>query len=839
MLVITIITNYLNSFMKGFFLLTLLFITTGLSAQMPGTGGGERMGTNPGAMAREGMVSGLVLESGSEIPMEFVNIVLFRARDSVMVTGTITDAAGKFNLKDLPFGRFYLTANFIGYEKLVVDSVMINPQSKSMNIGTIHLNLAATTLEGVEIVADKDRVSYQIDKKIVNVSQDLKSAGGTAIDVLENVPSVKVDIEGNVTMRGSGNFTVLVDGRPSVLEASDALQQIPSASIDHIEIITNPSVKFDPDGTAGIINVVTKKTKSSGLNGIVNASIGTNNKYSGDILLNYRTGKLNFFGGVDYRKWNMRAEGESENLTYSGDTTYYRLTDSRNRMNRDGYGFKAGMDYFLSDQATLTLSGKYGYYGFGRNRNGEMSFYSDPVISEDYATSLNTSEREGNYYEVTANYLQKLDAKGQKLEVMGFFSNRTGDDLEEQEETPTNADWESIGPAEDKIRTIEADNSFDYLIKADYTLPFGEKSKLEAGYQSRFYIDEERYDFYDYDTLFNAWTENELYSNDVDFRRDIHALYSTYANEWKGFGFQLGLRGEYSYRSVKNIKSAEASILERFDLFPSVHLSKGFLENQQVMLSYSRRINRVRAQMLDPFVSYMDPYNIRQGNPDLRDEYIDSYDLGYQYKFEKSFIALDVYYRVTHNLISRITTMQDNGLLLTTFENQDKDHTLGSELTWNGDVTKWLNLFATADVFYYRLQGESEGNTVDEDNFTWETRLTASIKLKHDIRFQLTGSYEGPNITVQGREEGYFMSSLSARKDFFERKLSVTLTGRDIFRSAKQEQTTSGDGFYNYSRFQRESPMIMLNVSYRINNYRQPARQENERNGGGDDDMDM
>jgi outer membrane receptor protein involved in Fe transport len=801
-------------------------------------GGGQRSGMESAGMPKEGMITGRVLENGSGIPMEFVNIVLFRAKDSTMVTGTITDAAGKFSMKELPFGRFYLTANFIGYEKTIKDSLFINPQQKSMDIGTISLNIAATNLEGVEIVADRDRVTYQLDKKIVNVSQDLKSAGGTAIDVLENVPSVKVDIEGNVTMRGSGSFTVLIDGRPSVLEANDALQQIPAASIDHIEIITNPSVKFDPDGTAGIINVVTKKTKAAGLNGIVNASIGTNNKYSADALFNYRTGKVNLFAGADYRLWNMRAEGESENLTYSGDTTFYRITDSHNKMNRDGYGFKAGIDYFINDQATLTLSGKYGYYDFGRNRNGDMTFYSDPIMDQEYAHSKNSSEREGTYYEATANYVRKLDQKGQKLELMGFFSNRNGDDREEQEEFPTDSEWNPVGPAEDMVLTIETDNSFDYLIKADYTLPFNTVSKLEAGYQSRFYIDEELYDFYDFDTLYNSWTENELYSNDVDFRRDIHSLYSTYANEWKGFGFQLGLRGEYSYRSIKNVKSDEASVLDRFDLFPSIHISKGFLENQQVMLSYSRRINRVRAQMLDPFVSYMDPYNIRQGNPDLKDEYIDSYDLGYQYKFEKSFIALDVYYRVTHNLISRITTMQDNGILLTTFENQNKDHALGGEITWNGDVTKWLNLFATADAYYYRLEGEAEGEAVDEDDFTWEARLTASIKLKHDIRFQLTGSYVGPKITVQGREEGYFMSNLSARKDFFERKLSVTLSGRDLFRSAKQEQTTSGEGFYNHSLFRRESPMIMLNVSYRINNYKQQNRQDNmDRNG--DDDMDM
>jgi outer membrane receptor protein involved in Fe transport len=707
-----------------------------------------------------------------------------------------------------------------------------------IDAGTMQLDVSAQLLDGVEIVGDRNRVTYQVDKKIVNVSQDLKSAGGTAIDVLENVPSVKVDIEGNVTMRGSGNFTVLVDGRPSVLESSDALQQIPAAAIDHIEIITNPSVKYDPDGTAGIINVITKKSKTGGLNGIVNASAGTRNKYSADILLNYRAGKFNVFGGADFRVMNFRGEGESEDRTSRGDTTEYRMSDSEGRMNRDGYGFKAGFDYFINPQTTFTLSGKYGVYGFGRDRDANMTFFTDPESVESYTRSFNSSERSGDFYEVTANYVKNIDERGQKLEVMGFFSSRTGDDSEEQQEYATDSAWSQIAPPDDQVYTVEVDQSFDYLLKADYVLPFTQKSKMESGVQARFYRDDEQYDFFEYDTLQNAWVEDNLYSNDVDFRRDIFSAYSTYSNEWKGFGFQLGLRGEYAYRSIKNAQSAEASVLDRFDLFPSAHISRALGERHELMLSYSRRINRVRAQMLDPFISYQDPYNIRQGNPDLKDEYIDSYDLGYQFKLEKSFFAFDAYYRMTHNLISRVTTLQDDGILLTTFENQNKDYSLGSELSWNGDVTRWLNVFAMTDLYYYRLKGESEGEPVDDETFSWDARLTLSMKFKYDLRFQLTGSYEGPEITVQGTEEGTFMSSVSVRKDFFERKLSLTLTGRDIFRSAKMESTSSGDGFYNYSLVKRESPVFMLNVSYRINNYRQQNRQDGmERNG--DDDMDL
>lgn len=828
--------------MRYFFVLLFLAATSHVHSQSPGQGNRGGPGTASG-MPAEGLVTGQVIDDYSGVPMEFVNIVLFSIKDSSMITGTITDQQGKFSLQGLTYGRFYLTANFIGFERLILDSVFLNPNKKSRDVGVIRLKPAATNLEGIEIVADKDRVVYQVDKKIVNVSQDLKSAGGTAIDVLENVPSVKVDIEGNVSLRGSGNFTVLVDGRPSILDANDALQQIPAANIDHIEIITNPSAKYDPDGAAGIINVITKKRQEDGLNGIINASIGTKNKYSADVLLNYRLGKFNFFGGADYGNRQFSGKGESENETRQPDTDFtgYRFTKAENKMKRDGYGFKGGIDFFATSKSTFNLSGKYGFFGFGRDRYTWNEFTSAPVSQDYYTIAENLSRREGNFYEVTANYLQKFGDKGEKLEVMAFFSNRKSDDEENQAEFPTDPDWENPGDPVSLVRTIETGDTYDYLVKADYSLPFNEKSRLEAGYQSRFFNDTEDYEFTEFDTLTGEWILNPKYTSAFEFYRNIHSLYSTYSNEWKGFGFQAGLRGEYAARNINNTQSAEEFPMDKFDIFPSIHVSKQFLEKNQFLASYSRRINRVSGRMLDPTVSYWDPYNMRQGNPALEDEYADSYDLGYQRKFKgPSFLALEAYYRITNNKITDITTLMDDGVYLRTYENLNRDYSLGAEISGNFDVTPWLNLFASSNLYNYRLQGTLDGEEVNQQSTNWDARLTASFKFKYDIRLQFSGNYSGPSVTAQGRTEGSFMSSLSARKDFFNRKLSVTLTGRDIFRTAKYEYTTSGQGFYSYSYMQRESPVFMLNVSYRINNYRQtPQRQaENgDRNGG--EEMDM
>lgn len=813
-------------------LILLLFVIPQIYPQEPGPGKGNG---NPSTMPRDGMITGVVLESQSQQPMEFVNVVLYRMKDSVMVTGTITDASGKFTLKEVPYGRFYLIVNFIGYERKHIDQVMLNPQQKIADLGKISLALAAENLEGVEIIGDKQRVVYQIDKKVVNVSQDIQSAGGTAVDVLENVPSVRVDIEGNVSLRGSSSFTVLVDGRPTVLESSDALQQIPANTIDRIEIITNPSVKYDPDGTAGIINVVMKKQVQKGFNGIVNASVGTKDKYSSDLLLNYRIGKVNVFGGGDWSKRRFSSEGNSTDETYYTDTTNYRYTTSEGTMNRNAYGIRGGLDYYMTDNSLISFSGRYGSHSGGRNSISNLHIYDVPATTQTYTVSDNSSDRGEDFYELNANFQQKFNNIGHQLDVMAYYSSEWGDDWEEQKESYADSIWNVYDNFKSYIKTNETSYSNEFVLKADYVLPLDKKGKIEAGYQSKLDFENEDYIFNDFDTIQNEWVENDVYTNEFDFKRDIHSLYGIYSNQWKGFGYQLGLRGEYTYRNIKNVKSPDASVVERVDPFPSFHISWQIFEKDQFLLSYSRRVERVRGWFLDPFVSYMDPYNVRQGNPDLLDEFIDSYDLGYQRKFDGSYISLESYYRITRNKISRVKILQDDGVMLNTFQNMNNDYSLGGELSSNIEVTKWLNIFASVDFYQYWLKGEIEGESVDQSSFNWNTRLNANMKFKYDIRVQFSGNYQGPSVTAQGRSEGFFVSNLSARKDLFQRKLSITLSARDLFRTAKRESTTTGSGFYSYEYMRREAPVVMLTLSFRINDYKKTEqRQQNGENGGDD-----
>jgi len=271
----------------------------------------------------KGKIVGTIVEKGTETPMEFANIAVYKETDSTLVTGSITNEKGLFEITDLDYGDYYLVANFIGFDEENVVDIKLNRSNRVYNLGEINLAPSTVAIGEVNVVADKAAVEYKLDKKVVNVSQVISAIGGTAVDVLENTPSVQVDIEGNVSLRGSGNFTVLIDGRPSVLSGSDALRQIPSSAIENIEIITNPSAKYEPDGAAGIINLVMKKNSMNGLNGIVNASVGTGEKYRSDFMLNYRFEKLNLFFGADWRDEINNGETGSERETYYNDTTEF------------------------------------------------------------------------------------------------------------------------------------------------------------------------------------------------------------------------------------------------------------------------------------------------------------------------------------------------------------------------------------------------------------------------------------------------------------------------------------------------------------------------------------
>lgn len=796
-------------------------------------------GADPIADAsKNGKIKGVVVDQSTGNPMEYANIALYNKSDSALVTGSITNLKGEFEIKGIAPGEYYLEAHFIGFEKTRVPEIKISSDVKLFDSGNIKLAPHTREIGGVEVVASKAAIEYKLDKKVVNVSQVISAAGGTAVDVLENTPSVQVDIEGNVSLRGSSNFTVLIDGRPSVLKGTDALRQIPASALENIEIITNPSAKYDPDGMAGIINLVMKKNVLGGLNGIVNASAGTGDKYKGDFTLNYRTKKYNLFGGLDWRDETNLGTMKSTRETYRNDSTFFLTLDGKRNFVRGGNTAKAGMDLFLSKKSTLSLSGEYGKSKNNAVGGGKIRNYSAPAKNDQYSVSENLMTNENDMYSATLNFQHRFNDKGHRIEAMAFYSSSSGESKTTEDETITNNSWIETNQFVSRISSVQNEKLNSTRMKLDYTNPFNKTSRLEAGFQARLESQNQSFSFQDFDLIKNLWASNPLFSSTTDYQNDIYAVYFTLSSKIGKLDYMAGLRGELNIRDIQNSNLSKNAELNRFDIFPSLHVSYKPKETSEWMASYSRRVNRPMGRELDPTPGYMSRYTIWYGNPNLKPEFTDSYETGFMQRFGKSFASLDLFHRITHNKIDRIQTPEENGIISMRPENFDRDFSTGIELTTNINATKWLLLNGTLSTYYYRITGVLDNVEFNRKSSNVDGRLNATAKISADGRLQLTGFYRGPSVSAQGNSSAMLFTNVSYRHEFMKKKLAATLSLQDIFGTARFERESFGDTFKSWFRMQREPRVFMLTLSYKINNFKTENR-ENQSGGNRGEGMDF
>jgi len=810
----------------------LFSLSTNMMAQRPGGGQGREM-------PKIGILSGTVLDEQGT-PVEYATVSLFSMRDSKLVTGGITNAKGYFKIKEIKLGVYKVHIKFIGFNTKEIKPVYLLPkgrgkgQGTEQDLGKLNLEGSSVEIDDVNVVADKSHVQYKIDKKIVNVSQDINSAGGSAVDILENTPSVNVDIDGNVELRGSSNFTVLVDGKPTVLEASEVLQQIPANVIENIEIITNPSAKFDPDGAAGIINVIMKKKKSQGFNGVVNLSANTQKGYKGNVLLNYKTGKFNFTAGVDYRDEMRYGNGMQNRITYYPDTTYYMNYEGDRNMNIYGYGFKGGVDYYINDNNTLSLSGRYGTREFSRNSNSYYHEWSLPTSIDDYYLRDNDLGYSGSSYKFDLNYTLKLKKPDQKLEALLYYSNWDGKRFDDQFKYLTDSEGNIIDNNPEKRKSDQINLRENFRYKLDFTSPIGTNGLFEAGYHGRYEIKPSDYQYSNFNESTGEWEIDLEKSNKVDYTRNIQAVYSTYASKIASFDYKIGLRAEYTDRLLDQYTTGDKFAVNRFDFFPSAYLTKELNKKQQLQLSYSRRINRPRTRNLNPFPNYSDPLNIRVGNPNLEPEFVDSYELNFQNRFKKSFISVEAFYRRKNNLITRVNILGEGNVVYRTYDNLNHDNSLGAELMANLQFNKWWKLNGSGSVYYYSIIGEIGEEDISTESLNWKLRLNNTFSFKSNTRIQLSGFYTGPSVTAQGNREAFYFANLAVRQDFLKKKFTLTAQLRDIFNTMGHSFTSDTQDFYTYSEFTRVGQVVTLSLTYRINNYKE--KRKNGRNG--DDDSE-
>ena len=751
-------------------------------------------------------ITGKVVDPAIDATIEYANIILIQQKTQKQFSGTTSDKEGLFVLKGVKPGVYTLQVKFMGYHQYNREDIRVKPGQEQIDLGKIELEQAILMLEGVQVEAEEAPIEYKIDKKVINVSKQFTSLSGSAVEVLENVPSVRVDIDGNVSLRGSSSFMVLIDNRPSVLDANEALQQIPASSIENIEIITNPSAKYDPDGTSGIINIITKKKSLNGQSGMVNLNAGLDEKYGGDFLINFRQEKFTAYVSANYNSRNFPGTSKSENRTFSDDTTSYIYSSGDSKRKMESYGIRGGLDLYPSKNDLIRFGFRYGYRSMNNNRSQDYDEWTIPGFLHNLYTSSSIWKRDGDYYSLNMDYQHKFAKKGHEISAAIQSSHREGD----EEATNQLLQGNTITSGQSSTENGPGDN---IRVKMDYTLPLRENDKFEAGFQSRISESEDGTTMSDYEPVTGIYVLQPQFSHSIQYNRKIHSIYTIYSGETGPLGFQGGLRGEYTYRTIELVGEAQEFKIDRWDLFPTVHFSYEFSKGNQTMVSYTRRIERPRGYYLEPFLTWTDAYNVRQGNPGLKPEYIDSFEWGYQKQINKSIFSIESYYRITNNKVERVRSIYETNIFLHSIENVGKDYTLGVEMMVNHDLIKWWNLNLMGDVYRYRVEGVLYDSDFSRKSNNWSARLNNTFKLGTSTRIQINGMYNSPTVSSQGRREGFFMANAGVKQEFIKNKLSATLQIRDIFSSSKHEHIYEGPGFYSSSEHERKSPMVTIDIN--------------------------
>jgi outer membrane cobalamin receptor len=773
-----------------------------------------------GQSTNNGTISGKVFDADSKAPVEYANVILFISADSLQVTGGITNKEGNFSLKGIPPGKFYVDVQFIGYKKKTIKNISLSPSKRNIDLGNIFIKVSAVNLGNVVVQGERNPVSFQIDRKVIDVSKLPTSISGNAADVLENVPSVTVDIDGNVALRGSSSFTVLIDGRPSVMDAQDALQQIPASSIESIEIITNPSAKYDPEGSAGIINIKLKKEKNLGFSGITNANAGAKDKYGGDFLFEYKTPEYNYNFGIDYNRRFSPGTGLDEKRFEVGNNTSFLNSSGSREWGRISFGLRGGIDFNLSENDLLSLSGRYGTREHDHNQTSNYIQWSDLEPEKSFYINNNNNTRSGSFFALNSSYLKKFNKDGHQLSGEFFVSHNNSDESSVSSSVEGNAQT-------DGKKTTETGPSTHFRGKIDYILPLGENTKFEAGTQGESRLEDESNGLYNYIDSTYSFEFQSLYSHTNKYNRSNLALYSIFSNEWDNLSYQIGARTELTYRTIELTDNKEKFSINRWDFFPSVHTSYKFGGGTQLMASYTRRINRPRGWNLEPFLTWWDPNNVRKGNPNLIPEYIDSYELGFQTLFGEITFNNDIYYRVNHNRIDWVRSAYAENVTLNTFANVGTDYSLGTEYMFTFNPLKIWDINLMGDIYDYRIKGVINDIPYERKSFNWNVRFNNGINIFKTTQLQFNIRYNSPSVTSQGRYEGFFRTDAAVKQDLFEKSIALTLQARDLFKTGKREFTSQGADFYSKTYYTREAPMVMLNLRFNFNNYKEGKRSQN------------
>ena len=766
------------------------------------------------------IIKGVLVDSTSASALPSANITLHNNSDSSFVTGISSGTDGKFIIDNISDGNYYLKISFVGYNTKYVPGINLTKDKQQFDAGKIALSKQTYQLDQAEVIGEKVSEELHLDKKVINVSQDLNAQGGTALDVLQNQPSVRVDPDGTVYLRGSSNFSIQVNGKPYPLQGSDALRQISATTIENIELITNPSARYDAEGSAGIININLKVQKDYSLSGILNLNSGTGDKYNGDFSFNYNVNGLNLTSGFDYRdNTYTNNQDVKRNSTFNNLSSFNRSDlDIRNK--RKQYSFRGGADYTIDPQNVLGLSFSMGAVDMGLGINTKIT--NQELNTTGYSLIRSNMDIPVKYYNSVFTYQYKINPDVNDLNFELTYNYVTVTNEQKTIESGTDNVFNILDQFISGTLFTNDSKRNEGRSKLNYKHKLGENTAFESGLQTNYSY--RNFDltnkFYD-ENLQDYILDNNL-TNSFNLRNNVYAGFVSFNSDIEGFSYMLGLRGEYMDRYLDQKTLTETYKFNKMDYFPSVNVSRK-IDDHQLQLSYSRRINRPNENMLNPFAFYSDP-NIRiSGNPELKSEYIDAFELNYQKMYGSVYVSAQTYYRKSKDSFTQTFSIDTTGRLNIKFDNYGNSDVYGAEISSSFSIAQIFKFDPSINLSQTHLNGLIGGYSVEKDFFNWSARLNTTINFSADARFQVSANYM-KFIDAQSESDPFMMISASFRKEFFEKAMSLTLQARNLFKASDMKFNTVGSNFNGSAFIRPEAPVFTLMFSYNFNNFKRTQR---------------
>jgi hypothetical protein len=776
--------------------------------------------------ARKVKVALKVIDKYTKQPLEYTTITFVEVGNPSAVSGGITNSKGAFTT-DIKTGTYDIKIEFISFKPFEIKNRLIQ---KELNLGTISLEEDATMLEAVEIRKEESTVEIKLDKKVYNVGQDMMVKGGTVSDILDNVPSVSVDVEGNVSLRGNENVRILIDGKPSGLggiNIAEALKLIPAETIDKVEVITNPSARYDAQGGGGIINIVLKKGKNLGINGTVTAITGNPDNFGLNGTVNFRTKKVNLFTtqGYSYRDAPGNSLIQTEFLNPEAQTTGFLNERRNNARMRQGYNGNIGIEWFVTPSISWTNTLSY------RKTNGEnpdvvsQRFSSPAMVLNQITTRFNDQVSNDEDLDLSTNFIKKFKTDGHQLSMDASYSENK-DDNNSIININTN-DFENEDFFNSKQTTRNFQKQKRAFMQLDYVLPIAEKYRFEAGYRGE--NTDLTTDFGVQDLVNNVFVNNAQFTNILQYKEKVNALYSQFGSKINKFSYLAGLRWEDSNIEINQFTQAIFANKRYNNFFPSAFVTYELGDFENISLSYSKRISRPRARFINPFSSLSSNVNLFRGNPDLDPSLTDSYDLGYLKKWNKFTFNTSMYFNKTKDAVQFVRNIEEiNGtsVLVTSPVNVGSEERFGFEFTVSYTAYKWWKLNGNFNFFRNQTIGDftfidlnNVSNTIDFSNtaLSYFARITSKVNLPLGIDWQTNGTYNAPQDNAQGRSRGIVSMNLALSKDVMKDKGTLALNVSDVFNSRKRITETELPSQSVYSEFQWRERQVNLSFTYRFN----------------------